>query len=446
MTKGESSDEDKDSAAFGDSHQGSEVFDEGPLELLDLLEEKVPIGSFLSLVSARSFFEASKECRVFLSSQVALCVRFGVLPPDGFSRDEVAEIKRRTQRVRCHLVQEPLTALRVYLPNVPLQQIPIRKAPLCRLLYKVMPMVKWEECTKLTWMCTGTSQVEFLERAFRKEVICLMGGEPWILLEEPRLFPSICRLEISLTQIGNLTEDLSLPQVRRLKVECRDQAFSDGALSRVGKVFPDLKRLHLQLLPVGLLPFVGPGFVAPEDFRLTLLKDRNSTDAVLGNEASMFMVASHLLSLPFSWGGGLLDRVVRLQIDELSKKHVGQSLEQFAKVVASAPLLRRLGTVSVGFTGLLDLTSESWQHLEELVVCMEIEDALKFFNVFLPLEPPRRRSSIKRLAVHLLAPDGVSKLTAEVERVMCAGWLNLATKLLHPEGFVIFSQGQNSVQ
>lgn len=352
------------------------------------------------------------------------------------------EASRRCKRIRALLPQEPISGpLRLYL-RFPLREMPLRRASIFRALYKVIPMVKWEECTNVEFICQG-ALAESLEQQLRKGVRTLMGCEPWILLEDPRTFRNVTRMEITLTQIGNLPEDVTIPGVSRVKVLCKDAAFADGALDRIEKVFPAMKRLHLQLLPSGLLPLCLPGFVATDDCRISLRQGTTSSRVGYGRESNMFLVA-HLLTLPFTWKGSFFARLRRFQMDELNEKPSGMTMQNMAEALKGAPLLQRLGSVSMNFLELLDPAREECQ-LEEVVVCMEIEDCLRLFNLFSPLYQQQRRCSIKRLGIHFRAPDGVSKASEEVERVLLSGWCFLAGDLLAPNGFVMFSQGQTQL-
>jgi len=428
--------------------QGEAPAATGPPENVDLLTlfiEKVPIADFISMAHGRPLFCTSKVARALFSAYVTLLVRFDVLTPGGSSKQEIEEAMRRSQRIKAKLMQEPVSGpLGVYM-RFPLREIPLRRAPIFRALYKIIPVVKWEECTKVKFQCPG-QLAESLESSLRKGVISLMGCEPWVLLEDPRVFRNVVRLEVTLTQIVNLPEDVTLPNVSRVKILCPDAAFSDGSLGRIEKALPDLKRLHLVVRPSGLATITSlVDFVATQDFRLSLREDFGGPAPPhgQGREGSFFL-SSHLLTLPFSWQGNFFSRLIRLQLDELSDKRPGLSLENWANAILAAPLLRRLGTVSLSFLQLLDPTSEAFQ-LEEIVVAMEIEDCLRFFNMLLPLHQQQRQCSIKRLGVHFLAPDGVSKPDEEVELAFCAGWYSVATTCLDPKGFVMFSQGQKQV-
>jgi hypothetical protein len=191
--------------------------------------------------------------------------------------------------------------------------------------------------------------------------------------------------------------------------------------------------------PVGLLPLCGPGFSAPRDLRLTIDGNAEKSD----REANVF-VASHLISLPFSWGKDVnfpslfFRRVQRLQMSELNEDHRGLALEQLASVIRALPCLKRLGTVSSRSAKLLDLTSDSF-HLEELVVVLEVDDIGTFYKDLIPLEQLKRRSTLRRLCIHFLAGDGVSRLKDDMEAAMLAGWHNIATNMLHPDGVISFS-------
>jgi len=110
-----------------------------------------------------------------------------VLTPGGSSKQEIEESTRRSQRIKAKLMQEPVSGpLGVYM-RFPLREIPLRRAPIFRALYKVIPVIKWEECTKVKFHCRG-QLAESLESALRKGVISLMGCAPGVLLEDHACF------------------------------------------------------------------------------------------------------------------------------------------------------------------------------------------------------------------------------------------------------------------
>merc|ERR1712232_415236 len=102
----------------------------------------------------------------------------------------------------------------------------------------------------------------------------------------------VTKITLSVPQIMGLPEEFCMPQVERLKLTCQDIALADAAFERLGVCFPNINRLHLFMLPIGLLPLCGPGYTAPSDLRLTL--DANASS--IEREANVF-VASHLMTL-----------------------------------------------------------------------------------------------------------------------------------------------------
>ncbi|CAE7159433.1 unnamed protein product [Symbiodinium pilosum] len=76
---------------------------------------------------------------------------------------------------------------------------------------------------------------------------------------------------------------------------------------------------------------------------------------------------------------------------------------------------------------------------------MGLEDSLGLFTFMLPLTQLERRCSIKRLGIHLQAPDALIKPPEEVENFLCAGFYSLAKDCLAPGGFVAFSQSQEQL-
>merc|ERR1719359_2281577 len=122
--------------------------------------------------------------------------------------------------------------------------------------------------------------------------------------------------------------------------------------------------------------------MAPSDLRLSL-----NEQALAADRHANFFVASHLMSLPFSWGGDFLKRVVRLQFSELNEDLKGLSLEKLMDSMKSGgmPALRRLGTVSARAACHFDVSREDCK-LEELVVVTELDDVKDFFQSVVQLE------------------------------------------------------------
>jgi len=319
-----------------------------------------------------------------------------------------------------------------------LREVPFRSATLIRNLVRRVPMVQFEDCRELRVKCRG--DLASVDPRLHKSVLSMVGVDALELLADPRPFRSVQRLTLSTAEVARLGPEFRLPQVRRLKLLCRDAALAGSALEAVPRVFPCLERLHLALLPSGLLPLCGPGFAAPPDLRITLLGDR----AQVGERQANIFVASHLLTLPFSWSGTFLQRVVRLQMAELNQEHGGLALEQLTSMMRAMPQLRRLGTVSLRTFLLVDVLREECP-LEELVLVMDMEDVNALFRSLLPLEQQKRRMALRRLAVHLLAEDGVARPKVDVENALCAGWHNIAEKLLRKDGFVAFSFGHHQL-
>jgi len=203
-----------------------------------------------------------------------------------------------------------------------------------------------------------------------------------------------------------------------------------------------VRRLHLVTLPAGLLPLCGPGIMAPPDLRLSL----NEQSLAHDRHANVF-VASHLMSLPFSWGGDFLKRVIRLQFSELNEDLMGLSMEKLLDTMKGGgmPFLRRLGTVSARAATHFDLAREDCL-LEELVLVTELEDVKDFFSTFLPMEQRKKRGCLRRLQVHIVCGDGAARVKPDVENALLAGWYNIAVNLMRADGWIVFSTGSAALR
>lgn len=288
------------------------------------------------------------------------------------------------------------------------------------------------------------SNIESVDKALYKDVLSLSGPETTLLLTERHMLRSLRKLTFSLTQFLNLTrclgDDLIMPEVECVKIFCMDAGFCDDEFKALYAAFPGLRRLHLVTLPAGLLPLCGPGIQAPADLRMTLTEESLPLD-----RHANFFVASHLFSLPFSWETQFFKNVVRLQVSELNEELRGLSLEKFMESLRGLPHLRRLGTVSSKAAVLFDVSRDE-SRLEELVLVTEFEDVKDVFSSFLPLEQRKRRSLLRRLAVHVVCSDGAARVKLDVENAICAGWYNIAANLMSPDAWVCFSTGSKALQ
>jgi hypothetical protein len=272
-----------------------------------------------------------------------------------------------------------------------------------------------------------------VDRSTYNSVWALEGSDVLALISGEEYFKRVTKIHLSVPQILGLPLDFCMPQIERVKLTCRDIALVDTAFERLVVCFPNLYRLHLFMLPIGLLPLCGPGFSAPRDLRLTL--DPNTSHS---ERECNFFVASHLMTLPFSWGDCFFRNVMRLQMGELNQSHGGLSMDKLASVIRTLPLLRRLGTVSLSTAMLIDVTRDDFE-LEELVLVIEVDDLWKLFKFLTPLEAAKKRMKLRRLAIHLLASDGCSRLKEDIEDAICAAWYNIAAKMLLPVGWINFS-------
>lgn len=126
-------------------------------------------------------------------------------------------------------------------------------------------------------------------------------------------------------------------------------------------------------------------------------------------------------------------------MSELNEELYGRSMESLVEILRGLPNLRRLGTVSSKAACLFDLSRDACR-LDEIVLTLEPEDVYHFFKMFLALVEKKRRTSIRRLAVHFQASDGVSRLKPDAESMILGGWYNIA-KLIQEDGWIVFSVG-----
>ncbi|CAE7468353.1 unnamed protein product, partial [Symbiodinium necroappetens] len=401
----------------------------------------VPIPDHLAVADSRCLFCASRQLRAVLSSSVCIRLKFEV--PEPLARaGTAAVVQRRVQRARIRVLQAPVSGPLPIYCRCPLRETPLEKVSLFRLLLKLAPMIKWDECEQIQCVC-HTANVDFLELPLRTCTTKLHGCMPWVLLERAEQLSDVVAIEMKLQQICGFPPGLTLPKVTRVKVFCWEPAaaLSENAFCEIYRLFPNLERLHLDMLPSLLPPLCLSKFVALPDFRISFHEVPGTAHGE-GVEGSYFL-AANLLTMPFAGEGGIFQRLVRLQMDALAGLS-GGALLHMATALRGAPALRRLGTISAPMLRLLDPASEAFQ-LEEVVIAMGLEDSLGLFTFMLPLTQLEKRCSIRRLGIHLQAPDALIKPPEEVENFLCAGFYSLAKDCLAPDAFLNFSQSQEQL-
>ncbi|OLP86294.1 hypothetical protein AK812_SmicGene32607 [Symbiodinium microadriaticum] len=410
-------------------------------DLRRLLKRRVPIPDHLAVADSRCLFCASRQLRAVLSSFVCIRLKFEV--PEPLARaGTAAVVQRRVQRARIRVLQAPVSGPLPIYCRCPLRETPLEKVSLFRLLLKLAPMIKWDECEQIQCVC-HTANLDFLELPLRTCTTKLHGCMPWVLLERAEQLSDVVAIEMKLQQICGFPPGLTLPKVTRVKVFCWEPAaaLSENAFCEIYRLFPNLERLHLDMLPSLLPPLCLSKFVALPDFRISFHEVPGTAHGE-GVEGSYFL-AANLLTMPFAGEGGIFQRLVRLQMDALAGLS-GGALLHMATALRGAPALRRLGTISAPMLRLLDPASEAFQ-LEEVVIAMGLEDSLGLFTFMLPLTQLEKRCSIRRLGIHLQAPDALIKPPEEVENFLCAGFYSLAKDCLAPDAFLNFSQSQEQL-
>eukprot|EP00913_Durusdinium_trenchii_P000976 g901.t1 len=176
--------------------------------------------------------------------------------------------------------------------------------------------------------------------------------------------------------------------------------------------------------------YTEKSLVASADFRITF-EVLPGTPLGEGVEGSFF-TAANLLKMPFSCEGGMFQRLQRLQMDLLLRT----GLQPFAGVLRAAPCLKRLGTISLPLFRLLEPAQKDAFKLEE--------DCLSLFNMLVPLSMTGNRCTLRRLSLHLQAPDGLLPPKEEVEGFLCSGFLCLS-ECLAEQSFIHFTQSQEQL-
>lgn len=414
----------------------------GPYTLPLALAEEMPILPWLLFSCTPSLFRTCRDIRSLLSKQIVAHVSFDVVGERSSSSTLEADVTRRQKKARLKLHQSfSLGPWYLHL-RLPSKEAPLRMVSLRKFLYKMVPMVLWEETIEVR-------NVNLICRNVRvKGETALLGNFLWqfikilgrsdipAFLGEPETFKKSSYLILDMGQVQHF-KDLVCPQVQRVKIFCHKFAVTNEVLQQIGKIFPSLERLHLNCAPLALPMLCAmPDFRAPPDFRLSLCAEDGSCE----QRVSMF-VASHLYVLPFSWGV-FLQNVQRLQLSELATEF--QGLEHFMELLSHLPHLKRLGTVSAKAARCFDFTRENCT-LEELVLTVESDQVHRLFALFLVFEQRKRRCTLKRLAVHLMCSDGIARVPYEIELALFAGWYCVASTLLHLGGWLCFSVNQQQL-
>eukprot|EP00746_Dinoflagellata_sp_MGD_P004384 gnl/MRDRNA2_/MRDRNA2_108448_c0_seq1.p1 gnl/MRDRNA2_/MRDRNA2_108448_c0~~gnl/MRDRNA2_/MRDRNA2_108448_c0_seq1.p1 ORF type:complete len:567 (+),score=72.67 gnl/MRDRNA2_/MRDRNA2_108448_c0_seq1:83-1783(+) len=414
----------------------------GPYTLLHALEDEMPILPWLLFSSTPSLFRTCMGIRSLLSRQIVSRVSFDVVGEKSQSSSLDAGVLGRQKKARLKLHQSLALGPWYLHLRIPSKEAPLRMVTLRKFLYKMMPMVLWEDTIE------GRKVHLILRNVVIKGETALMGNFLWrfvrilgrsdipALLAEPKFFENVEYLILDLGQVQHF-QDLVFPRVKRIKISCHKFAVTNETLQSVPQIFPSLERLHLNCAPLALPMLCAmPDFRAPPDFRLSLSAEDNSSE----QRVSMF-VASHLYVLPFSWGV-FLQNVQRLQLSELATEF--QGLEHFMELLSTLPHLKRLGTVSAYAARCFDFTRETCG-LEELVLTVESDQVHQLFASFLTIEQRKRRCGLKRLAVHLMCSDGIARVPYEIELALFAGWYWVASTLLHIGGWLCFSVNQQQL-
>jgi len=263
--------------------------------------------------------------------------------------------------------------------------------------------------------------------------------------EEPLSIPKMVLQNFN--KLRHLTCDLQmlnearypLESVTRLKIFVPMFVSTNNMLGSLFKqIFPNLQRLSIQPALKALAMFgCLPEFEPPDDFKLcTMLSEReyyNEPTDLPGRKSRNLFVASHIYTLPVSWGL-YFRNVTRLQLNILADKFIGG--EAIVEMICTKMHnLKRLGTIAAEMHGPI---LESNLTIEELVLNIAASEAARFvFQSFLRAFE-RKRERIFRLGAHLGCLDGMARVNPTVENSLCAAWFAIA-KLLSPNGFICFS-------
>lgn len=436
----------------------AEAADKIPKNFHDVLAALVPenvhdalhggVLAFLSLACAAPAFRASKETRSLMSALVTVHVSFSVIGVHEVPGNKgYEEAKRRCLKVRERLPQTSAAGPLMLYCRLKLKEAPVRRAILNRSLARAIPLIRWEDCKRMK--IVTHENIESLDKMIQREVVSIGGADVPLLSTEREWLRSLNKITLTMTQFLNLTsvlqyggDELLMPKITRVKIYVQDAGFNDEEFRQLYAAFPNLSRLHLVTLPAGLLPLCGPGIHAPPDLRMSLSQESHTAD-----RHANFFVASHLMSLPFSWGGDFFRNVIRLQLSELNEDIAGLTLEKLLDTMKAGgmPQLRRLGTVSARAACHFDVSREDCK-LEELVVVTELEDVKEFFGSLVPMEQRKKRGSLRRLAVHIVCSDGAARVKQDVENAICAGWYQIASNLMRADGWVVFSTGSRALR
>lgn len=405
---------------------------EVPPDLRRVLTRKAPILNFLHVSFARPLFYTSRRIRKIISSHVSIRVHLAVAVSE--TAAELEDARRRIQQCRVRMLQERMTGpLPIYFRCASCD-LPLQQETLMRKLQVLAPFVCWEECREMSFTCR-TEHIPSLDPSLQPTLVAVYGCQPWTLegLNE------VTYMEITLSQICSLPANTSFPSITAVKVFASDPAAAaDGSLLRISGTFPKLQQLHLHMRPNLLPSMCLSNFVASADFRITF-EVLPGTPLGEGVEGSFF-TAANLLKMPFSCEGGMFQRLQRLQMDLLLRT----GLQPFAGVLRAAPCLKRLGTISLPLFRLLEPAQKDAFKLEEVVLAMEIEDCLSLFNMLVPLSMTGNRCTLRRLSLHLQAPDGLLPPKEEVEGFLCSGFLCLS-ECLAEQSFIHFTQSQEQL-
>ncbi|CAK0844769.1 unnamed protein product [Prorocentrum cordatum] len=111
-------------------------------------------------------------------------------------------------------------------------------------LQRLLPCVNWTDCGQIRINCRNN--VDLVHPEAHGMIGALCNHDALLLLEGVEGFRDLSQLTLTILQVACLRPEAAFPQVRRLKLLCRDSHLSAEALARLPQAFPALERLHLE--------------------------------------------------------------------------------------------------------------------------------------------------------------------------------------------------------
>ena len=126
----------------------------------------------------------------------------------------------------------------------------------------------------------------------------------------------------------------------------------------------------------------------------------------------------------------------RLQMCALALPFKG--IKNVVRLIGDLQVLERLGTICPEAAEALDLSNDC-PELEELVLSNLVDETYKFLNCFVSNFQRKKRTKLRRLAVHITCADGLASVPENVEKALVSAFCQIVHNLMAVGGWISLS-------